>query len=820
MIEKTYQPSQIEPEIQAKWEKAGIFHAKDDSDKKKFYCLPMFAYPSGNIHMGHVRNYTINDVIARHHHMMGENVLQATGFDAFGLPAENAAIEKGIAPAKWTYSNIDHMCQQYKQLGIAYDWDRVVITCKPEYYRWNQWLFLKMHEKGLAYRKKSIVNWDPVDQTVLANEQVIDGRGWRSGALIEQREIYQWFFKITDYAEELLKDLDQLTEWPEQVCTMQRNWIGRSEGVEIKFRVENEQTPLDVYTTRADTLFGVTFLAIAAQHPLAKIAMKQNAKIKPFIEKCQHIKTAEADMATIEKEGMDTGLKAIHPLTNEKIPIWVTNYVLMDYGSGAVMAVPAHDQRDFEFAEKYDLPIKQVIKPSQEDEKIDLEKEAFTEKGILINADTFSDMSSEQAINAIADTLTKAQMGQRKVNYRLRDWGISRQRYWGTPIPMIYCEYCGNVPVPEKDLPVLLPEDVQFHAAQSPLKTNPGFYETTCPKCGKPAKRETDTFDTFVDSSWYYARYACPHDKEKMLDEQANHWLPVDLYVGGIEHAILHLLYARFITKVLRDLGLLNIDEPFKKLLTQGMVLKDGAKMSKSKGNTVDPKALIDQYGTDTVRVFSIFAAPPEQSLEWSDSGVEGAYRFLKRLWSLAYDNQDVLTQYATLFEQTDWQTLSTEAKATRREIHLILQQAQYDMERLQLNTVVSGSMKLLNTLQKIDADKQAPVFCEGFSLLLRLLSPIAPHITQHLWQQLGYGTLIVQADWPKVDTAILESDQIELVIQVNGKLRGSITVDRETDKATIEQLAIEQPKIQALIDGKSIKRMIVVPHKLVNIVV
>lgn len=837
MINNRYDAAAIERQIQQEWEDKAAFQATEEATTEKFYCLSMFIYPSGAIHMGHVRNYTIGDVISRYQRMQGKNVLQPMGYDAFGLPAENAAIKKGVAPAKWTYANIDTIRRQLKQLGFAYDWNREIATCDPEYYRWEQWLFTKMFAKGLVYKKNSVVNWDPVDNTVLANEQVVNGRGWRSGALIERREIPQWFFKITAYAEELLAELDNLEGWPEQVRIMQRNWIGRSEGVEIKFAIKDNHTNIDlhVYTTRPDTLFGATFIAIAAQHPLAKVAAKNNPQIQSFIEQCQHTKVAEADLATMEKLGIDTNLKAINPLSNTEMPIWITNYVLMEYGSGAVMAVPAHDQRDFEFATKYNLPIKQVIKNELTDKAETNFQAAISEPGILINSGKFDSLTSPQAFDAIADELSKLKQGQRKINYRLRDWGVSRQRYWGTPIPIIYCEKCGTVPVPDKDLPVVLPTEVKFSGTNSPLTSMPEFYQTTCPKCGAAARRETDTFDTFVESSWYYARFACFDQHQKILDDRAKYWTPVDQYVGGVEHAVLHLLYARFFHKVLRDFGMLNSDEPFTRLLTQGMVLKDGAKMSKSKGNTVDPQTLIDKFGADTVRVFTIFASPPEQTLEWSDSGVEGAYRFLKRIWTFAYDNQQIIkdeniAQQSGSLPTTQWKDTTSQQQAVRREIHSILQQANFDMERLQLNTVVSACMKLLNILDDTLKPMQTAtgtnssiwqqLIHEGFSILLRILSPIAPHITQHLWQNLQYGSDILEADWPKPAKLALQVDTIKMMIQVNGKLRGEIMVSIDMDKTAIEKTALENHKIKKFIAAKPIKKIIIVPRRIVNIVI
>lgn len=826
-MDEQYQPAAIETALQAEWEERNLFKAREDLGKEKFYCLCMFPYPSGQLHMGHVRNYTIGDVIARYQRMLGKNVLQPIGWDAFGLPAENAAIKNKTHPAKWTYQNIEDMKKQLQRLGFAYDWSREIATCKPEYYRWEQWLFTRLFKKGLVYKKNSVVNWDPVDQTVLANEQVVDGKGWRSGAPVERREIAQWFVKITHYADELLTALDDLTEWPEQVRTMQRNWIGRSEGVNIKFNVQNSTESLQVYTTRIDTLLGASYLAIAPQHPLAQIAIKNNPQLQAFVEECRHIQVAEAAMATMEKRGMPTGFMAIHPLTQQPIPIWIGNYVLMEYGSGAVMVVPAHDQRDFEFAQKYNLPRPIVIEPATGDKNWDYAKAAFTEKGILINSGQFNGLTSEQAITQITDVLEKQQHAQRQVHFRLRDWGVSRQRYWGAPIPIIFCTKCGAVPVPEDQLPVVLPEDVEFTGPHSPLKVLPSFYDTQCPKCGSAAKRETDTFDTFMESSWYYARFACPDQNKAMLDDRARYWAPVDHYVGGIEHAVMHLLYARFFHKLMRDEGLLHSDEPFTRLLTQGMVLKDGSKMSKSKGNVVDPDAMINQYGADAVRAFMMFAAPPEQSLEWSDAGLEGVHRFLKRLWSFAYENQwlqDMNIGNRTCSPlQVDWAQVAPEYMQARREIQQTLRQARNDFEKLQFNTVVSGCMKILNALSKLPTTHQDAhhfIVHEGFSILLRLLSPIAPHITQQLWQDLEYGESILDAKWPKVNNEALRTESMTLMIQVNGKLRGQVNVPSHAQEDAIKEAALHEPSIQNHLAGKTCKKVIVVPNKLVNIVV
>lgn len=824
-MQEQYQPRDIEPNAQALWVKQQSFKAIEDNNKEKFYCLSMFPYPSGHLHVGHVRNYTLGDVIARYQRMLGKNVLQPMGWDAFGLPAENAAIKHNTAPAAWTYPNIDHMRGQFKQLGLAYDWDREVTTCKPDYYRWEQWFFTQLFNKGLVYKKSAMVNWDPVDQTILANEQVVDGRGWRSGALVERREIPQWFLKITAYAEELLNDLDKLTGWPEEVRTMQRNWIGRSEGVAIFFDVVDHSTQhLEVFTTRPDTLMGVTYLAIAPQHPLAIEAAQNNSAVQNFLSECQALPVAEAALATMEKRGMDTGIKARHPITNKEVPVWVANFVVMDYGTGAVMSVPAHDQRDYEFAQKYQLAIEQVIKPLA-DVTHDFSVAAFTTPGILINSGEFNDLTSDAAFQAIAEYLLRDNKGRKIINYRLRDWSISRQRYWGTPIPMIHCEHCGAVPVAEKDLPVVLPEQVQFTGAQSPLKLIPEFYKATCPQCGGDATRETDTFDTFVESSWYYARFACPDQNQKMLDERVNYWTPVDQYIGGIEHAVMHLLYARFFHKLLRDAGLVNSDEPFTRLLTQGMVLKDGSKMSKSKGNTVDPKQLIEKYGADTVRLFMMFASPPEQSLEWSDSGVEGAHRFLKRLWSFAYTHQNLIKNQHDV--TANWENLTSSQHNVRRQVHEILAQANNDIERQQFNTVVSGCMKLLNLLQDSAAELlQAEnktvgqqIIFEAVSILLRLLAPIVPHITHQLWQELEYSELIIHADWPQAVESALQTDEYLLMIQINGKLRGHITIASSATEEMIKAQVLQEPSLQSYLANQTVKKIIVVPKKIVNVV-
>ena len=809
-MDAQYRPDQVEAQAQQYWEDNQSFKVTEEAGKEKFYCLSMFPYPSGRLHMGHVRNYSIGDVISRYQRMQGKNVLQPMGWDAFGLPAENAAIKNKVAPAKWTFENIDYMRGQLQRLGFGYDWDRELATCTPEYYRWEQWFFTKLYEKGLVYRKMSTVNWDPIDQTVLANEQVIDGRGWRSGALVEQKEIPQWFIKITDYADELLKDLDQLDGWPEQVKTMQRNWIGRSEGVEMEFAIQGE-APLRVYTTRPDTLMGVSYVAVAAAHPLAKKAAAANHEVADFVEECLHNKVAEADMATMEKKGIYTGLTATHPISGEQVPVWVANFVLMSYGTGAVMAVPAHDQRDYEFAQKYGLPIKQVIEPAK-GESIDLDSEAFTEKGKLVNSGEFTGKTSAEAFDAIATWLSERNLGEKKVNYRLRDWGVSRQRYWGAPIPMVETEDGELHPTPEDQLPVVLPTEVEMDGVKSPIKADPEWAKTTFD--GQPALRETDTFDTFMESSWYYARYCCPQNDQAMLDPAAaNYWLPVDQYVGGIEHAILHLLYSRFFHKLLRDTGLVESDEPFKQLLCQGMVLKDGAKMSKSKGNTVDPQEMIEEYGADTVRLFMMFAAPPEQSLEWNDSGVEGAFRFLKRLWRLVAEHVE-----AGLPGALNVDSLDDSAKALRRKTHETIQKVSDDFGRRHtFNTAIAAVMELINDVSKFDGD--AAVKHEALEAAVLVLAPITPHASHALWQALGHDEAVLNAAWPDVDESALVKDSIELVVQVNGKVRAKLEVPANADKDTVENLAKAEPNVQKFTDGKTIRKVIVVPGKLVNIV-
>ncbi len=815
-MNEEYRAQEIEEKVQKIWDERSTFRVLEDTSKDKFYCLAMFPYPSGRLHMGHVRNYSIGDVISRYQRMQGKNVLQPMGWDAFGLPAENAAMKNKVAPAKWTYENIDYMRDQLKRLGFAYDWDRELATCKPEYYRWEQWLFTRLFKKGLAYKKTAGVNWCPHDQTVLANEQVIDGKCWRCDTAVERREIAQWFMKITDYAEQLLNDIDRLDGWPEQVRTMQRNWIGRSTGVELTFAIDDEE-PLTVYTTRADTLMGVTYVAVAAEHPLAKKAAETNPGLQAFIESCKTTSVAEADMATMEKKGMATGFMAIHPITGAQVPVWVANFVLIDYGSGAVMSVPAHDTRDYAFAKAYGLPIKQVIYPADGSD-VTVDADAYVEKGVLKNSAEFDGLTSEQAIDAIADKLAVVGKGEKQTNYRLRDWGVSRQRYWGTPIPIIHCDKCGTVPVPEDQLPVVLPEDIAYgEDVGSPIKKMPAFYETSCPECGGKAERETDTFDTFFESSWYYARFTCP-DADSMLDDRAKYWAPVDQYIGGIEHAVLHLLYARFFHKLMRDEGLLDSDEPFTQLLTQGMVLKDGSKMSKSKGNTVDPQQLIERYGADTVRLFILFAAPPEQSLEWNDEGVDGAARFLKRLWKLVASYLQKQAASSVL----DVSALSSSQKDIRRKFHETVAKVSDDVGRRHtFNTAIAAVMELINELSKFDDDTEQgmAVVREAIEGIVIMLSPMVPHITQQLWNELGHDELLADVAWPECDESAMIRDEVELVLQVNGKLRSRINVAADSNNESIEALALADEKIQTNIEGKTVRKVIVVPGRLVNIV-
>ncbi len=816
-MDTTYDPESVELKARQYWEEHRCFEVGEVAGKEKFYSLTMFPYPSGQLHMGHVRVLTINDVIARYHRMQGKHVLQPMGWDAFGMPAENAAIQRGIPPAQWTYKNIDYMRGQLKRLGYGYDWTRELTTCKPEYYRWEQWLFTKMFEKGLVYRKNSVVNWDPVDQTVLANEQVIDGRGWRSDALVERREIPQWFMKITAYADELLENLDRMPGWPESVKTMQRNWIGRSEGVELAFEVDDEDEPLTVFTTRPDTVMGVTYMAVAAEHPLAVKAAAGDPGVATFLEECKTMQAAEAAMETMEKKGMPIGISAVHPVSGEAVPIWVANFVLMGYGTGAVMGVPGHDHRDWEFANKHGLPIVQVIAPA-DGSHIDISQGAYVEYGTVVNSGDIDGMDYDQAFDAIARKFSADGRGERKINYRLRDWGVSRQRYWGTPIPIIYCDDCDAVPVPEDQLPVVLPEDVEITGVGSPLKDMPEFYETECPKCGKPAKRETDTFDTFVESSWYFSRYASPDCDTAMLDEREGYWMPVDQYTGGIEHAILHLLYSRFFQKVMRDIGLSSADEPFTNLLTQGMVLKDGAKMSKAKGNTVDPQGLIDRYGADTVRLFMMFAAPPEQALEWSDDGVQGASRFLRRFWS-AVQNHAAGGEASPVAVDA----LTGKQRDLRRKTHQTIAKVSDDIgRRYTFNTAIAATMELLNAVNRhqVESEQDRAVVREALEAVVKVLSPIVPHICHELWYVLGHSSALVDERWPEFDETALQQDKIEIIVQVNGKLRGRISVESDADTETISALALADENVQRFVAGKEVRKTIVVPGRLVNVVV
>jgi len=866
-MHEQYTPRDIEAAAQSFWDEQQSFAVTEQPGKDTYYCLSMFPYPSGKLHMGHVRNYTIGDVIARYQRMLGKNVLQPMGWDAFGMPAENAAMKNNVAPAKWTYENIDYMKTQLKSLGLAIDWAREVTTCKPDYYRWEQWLFTRLFEKGIIYRKNGTVNWDPADQTVLANEQVIDGRGWRSGALIEKREIPMYYFRITDYADELLESLDELPGWPEQVKTMQRNWIGKSRGMEVQFPYDvasiGHEGTLKVFTTRPDTLMGATYVAVAAEHPLATQAAQGDAALQAFIEECKGGSVAEADMATQEKKGMPTSLFVQHPLTGEKLPVWVANYVLMHYGDGAVMAVPAHDERDFEFAHKYKLPVKAVVRTSAGDEVGSEWQDAYGEHGQLINSGEFDGLDFAGAFDAMEAALIRKELGKSRTQFRLRDWGISRQRYWGCPIPIIHCPSCGDVPVPEDQLPVTLPENVVPDGAGSPLARMPEFYECTCPKCGTAAKRETDTMDTFVESSWYFARYASPNYEGGMVDPKAaNHWLPVDQYIGGIEHAILHLLYARFFHKLMRDEGLVTSNEPFKNLLTQGMVVAEtyyrvasnggkdwfnpadveierdakakiiGArlktdglpveiggteKMSKSKNNGVDPQSMIDQYGADTCRLFMMFASPPDASLEWSDSGVEGASRFLRRVWRLA---QAHVAQ--GLPGQLDSAALSDEQKVIRRAIHAAIKQASTDVGQYhKFNTAIAQVMTVMNVLEKAPqaTAQDRALLQEGLEAVTLLLAPITPHISHELWQQLGHDQAVIDANWPSVDESALVQDTVTLVVQVNGKLRGQVEMPAAASREEIEAAARNNENVLRFTDGLAIRKVIVVPGKLVNIV-
>ncbi|SOD40710.1 leucine--tRNA ligase [Nitrosovibrio sp. Nv4] len=866
-MQEKYHPQEIEAEAQQHWQRTAAFQAVETPGKQKYYCLSMFPYPSGKLHMGHVRNYTIGDVLSRYRRMQGYNVLQPMGWDAFGLPAENAAMENNVPPAKWTHDNIAYMRKQLQSLGLAIDWSRELATCKPDYYRWNQWLFLRMLEKGLAYRTTGTVNWDPIDQTVLANEQVIDGRGWRTGALVEKREIPMYYMKITAYADELLETLNTLPGWPERVKTMQANWIGKSFGVDVTFPADTASgmpQALKVFTTRADTLLGVTYVAVAAEHPVALHAASSNRDLAEFIEACKQGATMEAELATQEKKGMDTGLFAVHPLTKAKLPVWIANYVLMGYGEGAVMAVPAHDERDFEFAAKYSLPIKPVIKPRDSDLIMPL-AQAYAEQGITFDSGEFSGLEFQAAVDAIAAALEQKGLGEKRVHYRLRDWGISRQRYWGCPIPLIYCDACGVVPVPDDQLPVVLPEDLVPDGSGNPLAKTPSFYECRCPRCGQPARRETDTMDTFVDSSWYYIRYACAGQDGAMVDTRVDYWLPVDQYIGGIEHAILHLLYSRFWSKVMRDLGLVVFDEPFANLLTQGMVLNEimfrktetgrivyfnpadvdmqtdeqgrpvGAllradgrpvesggigTMSKSRNNGVDPQKLVEQYGADTARLFMMFASPPEQTLEWADAGVEGAFRFLKRLWKQVYEHVQPKPEVDSPIPGDD---LDPELKALRFQLHQTIAKVGDDLGRRHtFNTAIAAVMELMNALAKREDSSLASrrLMQEAMEKIILLLSPIVPHICHALWRELKPGTELLDQSWPLADSAALVQDEIELIVQVNGKLRGKIRVARDTKPAVIERLALENDQVQKFVAGDVVKKVVMVPGRLVNIVV
>ena len=859
-MQQHYRPDLIEPAVQQYWAENKVFKAIKDTSKEKYYCLSMFPYPSGRLHMGHVRNYTIGDVVSRYQRMNGKNVLQPIGWDAFGLPAEGAAIKNKTAPAKWTYENIEYMKKQLKMLGFGYDWDREIATCRPEYYKWEQWFFTELYKKGLVYKKNSTVNWCPNDVTVLANEQVHDGCCWRCDTPVEQKEIPQWFIKITDYAEQLLGGLDQLPQWPDMVKTMQRNWIGRSEGVEITFDVADTAEKVAVYTTRPDTFYGVSYLGIAAAHPLADLAAENNPELAEFIREAKNAKVAEADLATMEKKGMATGLFAIHPLTGEKLPIWVANFVLMHYGTGAVMAVPAHDQRDFEFAQKYSLPIKQVIAPLA-DEEIDLTKQAFVEHGELVNSAEFDGLDFYGAFNGIADKLEKLGVGKRQVNYRLRDWGVSRQRYWGAPIPMLTLPNGETVPAPIEDLPIILPEDVVMDGVKSPIKADPNWAKTTFN--GEPALKETDTFDTFMESSWYYARYTSPSYAEGMLDkDEANYWLPVDQYIGGIEHATMHLLYFRFFHKLLRDAGFVTSDEPAQKLLCQGMVLADAfyytsptneriwvsptqvtlerdekgriikatdpegrelvhtgmTKMSKSKNNGIDPQEMVEKYGADTVRLFMMFASPAEMTLEWQESGVEGAKRFLGRVWNLVYEYSQNPAKTAL-----DVTALSADQKALRRDVHKTIAKVSDDIGRRQtFNTAIAAVMELMNKLTRapLESEQDRAVMAEALSAVVRMLYPITPHICFELWKALGNESNIDHAEWVKADEAAMVEDEKLIVVQVNGKVRGKVTVAADADEETVKTVAFADENVKKFTDNTQIVKVIYVPGKLLNVVV
>ena len=813
-----YNAKNIEKEAQDYWAKNNSFVVTEDPNKEKYYCLSMLPYPSGRLHMGHVRNYSIGDVISRYQKMLGKNVMQPIGWDAFGLPAENAAIKNKVPPAGWTYENIGHMKEQLIELGFGYDWSRELATCHPEYYKWEQWFFIKLFEKGLVYKKKAIVNWDPVDQTVLANEQVVEGCGWRSGAPVEKKEISQWYMKITDYADELLADIQNLQGWPDAVRMMQTNWIGKSVGLDINFKIGTASS-LTVYTTRPDTLFGVTYLAIAAEHPIAIEAGKNNQEIQTFLDDCKKMETAEAAMETMEKKGIDSKLKCIHPLTGEEVSIWIANFVLMGYGTGAVMSVPAHDQRDYEFAKKYDIPIVNVI--SDKNGFVDTSNEAYVEKGVLINSGEFTGLGFDEAFKAISKKLSGLSMGEEKTNYRLRDWGVSRQRYWGCPIPIIHCSECGAVPEDLDRLPVRLPENVSIDGAGSPLKQMSSFVKTKCPNCKGEAQRETDTFDTFFESSWYFARYTCVDQKEAILDERANYWLPVDQYIGGIEHAILHLLYSRFFTKLLRDEGIVKTSEPFTNLLTQGMVLKDGAKMSKSKGNTVDPQEMISKYGADTARLFILFAAPPTQDLEWSDSGIEGAHRFINKFFRLV--TGFIKLKEGVEISKIDDLNLNEEQKSIRQKTHLALKKVGDDFgRRHSFNTAIATMMELNNLVSRYaDTSQQGmAVKQEAIEIMVKCLSPVMPHVCHHLWFLLGGKNAVVDSQWPEVDESALIQERVQIIAQVNGKLRAKIMAPLDSDNQAVQEIALSDEKIVKFTMDKQIIKVIVVPNKLINIVV
>ena len=817
-MQHEYKAKIIEKEAQEYWKKNNSFVVTEDPTKEKYYCLSMLPYPSGRLHMGHVRNYSIGDVISRHQKMLGKNVLQPIGWDAFGLPAENAAIKNEVPPAGWTYENIGHMKEQLIELGFGYDWTRELATCHPEYYKWEQWFFIKLFEKGLVYKKKAVVNWDPVDQTVLANEQVVEGCGWRSGAPVEKKEISQWYMKITDYADELLADIQKLEGWPDAVKMMQTNWIGRSVGLDINFKIDDTSS-LTVYTTRPDTLFGVTYLAIAAEHPIAIEAGKNDQKIQSFLTECKKMETAEAAMETMEKKGIDSGIKCIHPLTGEEVSIWIANFVLMGYGTGAVMSVPAHDQRDYEFAKKYNIPIIDVI--SDISGYVDTSNEAYVEKGVLINSGEFTGLDFDEAFQAISKKLSNISMGEEKTNYRLRDWGVSRQRYWGCPIPIINCAKCGAVPENLDMLPVRLPENVAIDGGGSPLKKMTSFVNTSCPKCSGIAKRETDTFDTFFESSWYFARYTCVDQKDSILDERANYWLPVDQYIGGIEHAILHLLYSRFFTKLLRDEGIVKTSEPFTNLLTQGMVLKDGAKMSKSKGNTVDPQEMIARFGADTARLFILFAAPPTQDLEWSDTGIEGAHRFINKFYRLVTGFIDSKKEFNC--SKLDVSSLNEEQRLVRQKTHLALQKVGDDFgRRHSFNTAIATMMELNNAISRYsDVSEQGmAIKQESIEIMVKCLSPVIPHVCHHLWFLLGGKNAIVDSSWPVVDESALVQENVQVIAQVNGKLRAKLMVPLNSDNEAVQDLALSDEKIEKFTKGKQIIKVIVVPNKLINIVV